>query len=242
MRGCSVVENLTQLPAGVFPAYAGMFRKRRLGGLYPHGFPRVCGDVPATSTSMAIAVRFSPHTRGCSGTSGATRRGSSVFPAYAGMFRLVVSSLSLTRRFPRIRGDVPAMVNDASSPFTFSPHTRGCSGCGAAFIQPVVVFPAYPGMFQPVLRTLPTPNGFPRIRGDVPTANPAAEGAIRFSPHTRGYSGCCARPPQKEVVFPAYAGMFPKSQPPCLPKPFSPHTRGCSRGKACNEEDSSEII
>ena len=150
------------------------------------------------------------------------------------------------RRFPRIRGDVPAMIRQIQSESGFSPHTRGCSvadgasgavhpvfphtrgcsGCGAAFIQPVVVFPAYPGMFQPVLRTLPTPNGFPRIRGDVPTANPAAEGAIRFSPHTRGYSGCCARPPQKEVVFPAYAGMFPAWSRLLNTAPSFPRIRG----------------
>ena len=146
------------------------------------------------------------------------------------------------RRFPRIRGDVPLGGKFSITDEAFSPHTRGCSCPDRLRCGLLEVFPAYAGMFQPVLRTLPTPNGFPRIRGDVPIANPAAEGAIRFSPHTRGYSGCCARPPQKEVVFPAYAGMFPKSQPPCLPKPFSPHTRGYSRGKACNEEDSSEKI
>ena len=84
-------------------------------------------------------------------------------------------------------------------------------------------------------------NRFPRIRGDVP--NPAV---------TR---------PGVDDVFPAYAGMFRPSvlhpellsgfprirgdvphtpTKPTVTLEFSPHTRGYSRGKACNEEDSSE--
>ena len=78
-------------------------------------------------------------------------------------------------------------------------------------------------------------------------------GQNAFSPHTRGCSGLKFSPRQDPQVFPAYAGMFrghrrPRPRALRFPrirgdvppsgsaverrKPFSPHTRGCSRSMA----------
>ena len=50
----------------------------------------------------------------------------------------------------------------------FSPHTRGCSRKPLAYAAAVTVFPAYAGMFRRPMRPNNRPEGFPRIRGDVP--------------------------------------------------------------------------
>ena len=143
----------------------------------------------------------------------------------------------------------------------FSPRMRGCSASTAFGREAVSVFPAYAGMFRSLPRWSSGGHCFPRIRGDVPQAGGVKWVRIKFSPHTRGSSasGCHVSP--FDLVFPAYAGKFlypaggqdphlvfsrMRGDVPCLTEStarcaqFSPHTRGYSRGKTCNEEDSSE--
>ena len=106
-RGCSPLFHRVTLWAGVFPAYAGMFR-------FPHPsthatarFPRIRGDVPLPVPRLKSTSWFSPHTRGCSlvRVPGFVKR--HVFPAYAGMFLSYPWIYASIRGFPRIRGDVP---------------------------------------------------------------------------------------------------------------------------------------
>ena len=87
MRGCSGKSGKIPTHSHVFPAYAGMFHA--VGGAREgdNGFPRVCGDVPASSNVVSNAVRFSPRMRGCSFANSFELRDDGVFPAYAGMFR-----------------------------------------------------------------------------------------------------------------------------------------------------------
>ena len=207
-----------------------------------HSFPRIRGDVPNVRNTCGLIRGFSPHTRGCSIHAPEARTSAGVFPAYAGMFRLLPRPSSSLMSFPRIRGDVPCLFIRQYRSGSFSPHTRGCSDVLEFFVVVESVFPAYAGMFSMVLPPQLGGKRFPRIRGDVPMFQGQYGQGGMFSPHTRGCSLCHWVCGEQYGVFPAYAGMFPKSQPPCLPKPFSTHTRGYSRGKACNEEDSSEII
>ena len=76
------------------------------------------------------------------------------------------------RRFPRVRGDVPHNPKPMSTPNPFSPRARGCSpGVDRQFHGPEV-FPACAGMFPcpaPLQRGY---QGFPRVRGDVPSLAP----------------------------------------------------------------------
>ena len=131
-----------------------------------------------------------------------------VFPAYAGMFRIVWKARLMLVSFPRIRGDVPLSPSLAQVCVRFSPHTRGCSYCRSWRYRGGRVFPAYAGMFPITLALLRNPPGFPRIRGDVPMKVPQGAGRREFSPHTRGCScdPTCGQKPW--AVFPAYAGMF----------------------------------
>ena len=165
------------------------------------------------------------------------------------MFRGFATLGCSPNRFPRIRGDVPALPNSTVVGFQFSPHTRGCSAAGVPVDFGEDVFPAYAGMFRPRPHSSRAPQRFPRIRGDVPTEGCRCLPQSRFSPHTRGCSAAGDPVPVRESVFPAYAGMFrnffsdisdwdsfprirgdvPRVQSePVFEWQFSPHTRGCS--------------
>ena len=85
--------------------------------------------------------------------------------------------------------------------------------------------------------------GFPRIHGDVPIAQLGRDQKLTFSPHTRGCSGHLVLAFDHLAGFPRIRGDVPTIDATLIDgQMFSPHTRGYSRDKACNEEDSSEII
>ena len=201
---------------------------------------------------MSWRGRFSPHTRGCSASGVVFAVAGAVFPAYAGMFRHRRPGGREILGFPRIRGDVPPALSQTLSKPSFSPHTRGCSGRFAWCRGGHDVFPAYAGMFRIASESGSPEQGFPRIRGDVPSWAALSTAAALFSPHTRGCSLALSNNPTMVGVFPAYAGMFPvwqlalrttqgfpriRGDVPVFPRPFntvgkfSPHTRGCSFGK-----------
>ena len=65
-RGCSAAQNSSKPELAVFPAYAGMFRKRTKRTVICLRFPRIRGDVPPPEHQYPWRPGFSPHTRGCS--------------------------------------------------------------------------------------------------------------------------------------------------------------------------------
>ena len=52
------------IPAGVFPAYAGMIPARSATRRHSKGVPRIRGDDPAGVDAVGTIVACSPHTRG----------------------------------------------------------------------------------------------------------------------------------------------------------------------------------
>ena len=131
-------------------------------------FPRIRGDVPTVNFAGLLGVAFSPHTRGCSYSTPTVGKTPGVFPAYAGMFLRRRKDHRCHLGFPRIRGDVPAMLSKFPGWEAFSPHTRGCSVLQPNWGQHRPVFPAYAGMFPEVFSSPMMGVSFPRIRGDVP--------------------------------------------------------------------------
>ena len=106
-RGCSPRLVGGHRSCRVFPAHAGMFRKRPTVVRPPRRFPRARGDVPDKERKGTI-MKF-------------------VFPAHAGMFRVLRVFCLMLSRFPRARGDVPTHRNPRGTLNMFSPRTRGCS-------------------------------------------------------------------------------------------------------------------
>ena len=151
--------------------------------------------------------------------------------------------------FPRVRGDVPAVGDQAMGVLKFSPRARGCSERNKKSGTPPLVFPACAGMFRFLPRIPPKRRSFPRVRGDVPFFQFDDGLCTVFSPRARGCSFESCIHSAHIIVFPACAGMFPymlitycmeKSFPRVrgdvpvavnLRSPastFSPRARGCS--------------
>ena len=168
MRGCSFEAERGEKFIHVFPAYAGMFRNRPPHHPTGSGFPRVCGDVPYTTTPQHSPPKFSPRMRGCSVEPVHPLIINEVFPAYAGMFQ--------GNELTQVMGSL------------FSPRMRGCSSRCTKFPPGSRVFPAYAGMFHPQPITAGRSRGFPRVCGDVPPPKKPYRQPVRFSPRMRGCS------------------------------------------------------
>ena len=165
------------------------------------------------------------------------------------MFRLVLPVFRRGASFPRVRGDVPQLVQNVFLIEPFSPRARGCSVLAWLGVEAVGVFPACAGMF-PVCHSMGlTSLRFPRVRGDVPPGCRAVGYRLLFSPRARGCSHLAPGCIRVRCVFPACAGMFLRlpawsryisSFPRVrgdVPHPthrrppkhtFSPRARGCS--------------
>ena len=172
------------------------------------GFPRASGDVPKNVLTRPSGSWFSPRERGCSLARQVRNLNAAVFPARAGMFRMLVGSRLMVLCFPRASGDVPAVGAVNVTGPTFSPRERGCSRGTRRARASADVFPARAGMFPGATAPVPRRRCFPRASGDVPKAKGVYRGRALFSPRERGcsalkgglFSHCC--------VFPARAGMF----------------------------------
>ena len=204
-----------------------MFRKRKGNHHEILSFPRVCGDVPPAGPRPWRRYMFSPRMRGCSSSGNQRMRFSSVFPAYAGMFRLAFQLHALHACFPRVCGDVPNHAKHIIVGQWFSPRMRGCSERKQKKDPHQLVFPAYAGMFRIDPNPILTCWCFPRVCGDVPYHFFDFFNPFRFSPRMRGCSSTVRVSFRTGHVFPAYAGMF-------LPS-ASPSSRGASFPRVCGD-------
>jgi len=73
----------------------------------------------------------------------------------------------------------------------------------------MMVFPAYAGVFLTKWSLPGTCASVPRIRGGVPATSSRSLASGKCSPHTRGCSFQQSLSQQLQLVFPAYAGVFP---------------------------------
>ena len=85
---------------------------------------------------------------GCSEAEEEADEQQEVFPTYVGMFRGVITSITLTNRFPHVCGDVPFFADEVRRVVAFSPRMWGCSYVRDVFPEPRIVFPTYVGMFR----------------------------------------------------------------------------------------------
>jgi len=152
----------------VFPAYAGVFLMQLLNSRHFLSVPRIRGGVPVPENFSHTLIACSPHTRGCSLAYLLAIYRNNVFPAYAGVFPSGVTLSRRARSVPRIRGGVPNYWNSQLKGGTCSPHTRGCSQFLHYTSPPIIVFPAYAGVFPPQTALASSDSGVPRIRGGVP--------------------------------------------------------------------------
>ena len=89
-----------------------------------------------------------------------------MFPARAGMNRVVICVFRVSQRVPRTRGDEP-------------PDIR-------SLLQQPQVFPARAGMNRRLANELPHRHRVPRTRGDEPDLSDLFPPRVPCSPHARG--------------------------------------------------------
>ena len=92
----------------MFPAYAGMDRPPGMRIASPACVPRLRGDGPGQTFPTLAKAKCSPPTRGWTVLMGFYRCKNCVFPAYAGMDRLIGQLMTFEQCVPRLRGDGPA--------------------------------------------------------------------------------------------------------------------------------------
>ena len=192
----------------------------------------------------------SPRTRGCSHARQERPPWESVFPAHAGVFPDNRCRVAGERRLPRARGGVPGLGVPVYKAAPSSPRTRGCSHGTHTPLVTLSVFPAHAGVFPCWSSGASSGICLPRARGGVPASFVMNVSYSSSSPRTRGCSRTIFRIVRVDQVFPAHAGVFPRSaltspRQTGLPRarggvptrsihaggvqPSSPRTRGCSR-------------
>ena len=189
-------------------------------------FPRTRGDGPRAAVPNPKGSRVSPHTRGW--TQDGRRHPVRVpgFPAHAGMDPAASRRQRRPGRFPRTRGDGPAVYRSQDDGVTVSPHTRGWTQKTSPRRRPRQGFPAHAGMDPRLADRGRTGGRFPRTRGDGPLAIRHRERQPAVSPHTRGWTPCRVRPLGEGAGFPAHAGMDPRVRRGCSAATWFPRTRG----------------
>ena len=188
MRGWTGFTRRYRSMVAVFPAHAGMDRRRQPADGRAAGVPRACGDGPAGLGIPGRDMTCSPRMRGWTGSYVARRLPSSVFPAHAGMDRGWARSRTAAGRVPRACGDGPRACRGASSFLTCSPRMRGWTVQGAGGHAAGAVFPAHAGMDRLVRRAQVAFVRVPRACGDGPAIGLAHAAEAKCSPRMRGWT------------------------------------------------------
>ena len=225
-RGWTPTTGCSTRPRWGFPAHAGMDPDDSRRRFRRSGFPRTRGDGPTHLGLTGPELQVSPHTRGWTRHQGHVRRAVRGFPAHAGMDPCRGWRAGEGTGFPRTRGDGPDATTSNNVPDTVSPHTRGWTLANLLERQVGGGVPAHAGM-DPRGRRLPRgPRGFPRTRGDGPSASRGSCLRCSVSPHTRGWTLAPLDIGRGVRGFPAHAGMDP------LPRSRRTETRWFPRTRA----------
>ena len=145
-RGWTPVPDRGRADRRGFPAHAGMDPGAGADTPPRRGLPRTRGDGPFISAPARTRSRASPHTRGWTRLQAAAERGSTGFPAHAGMDRAGRWMENRRSRLPRTRGDGPVSVVGRGFDAPASPHTRGWTRPPHALYHLLLGFPAHAGM------------------------------------------------------------------------------------------------
>ena len=212
--------------AAGFPAHAGMDPGAPPRPAARRWLPRTRGDGPGAAWPPARETPASPHTRGWTRRRDETGRAPGGFPAHAGMDPRRYRPPPGSGRLPRTRGDGPWIIQEFLFARPASPHTRGWTRGRAPGAEPERGFPAHAGMDRRRPRRADGTRRLPRTRGDGPRLQGTTTAAATASPHTRGWTPRSILLGDRQVGFPAHAGMDPCSPAAASRRRRLPRTRG----------------
>ena len=173
--------------------------------------PRASGGVSGTSSSVGGGTGYSPRKRGCFLEVIDQSRNTIVFPAQAGVFPMVRMGRRRTTRIPRASGGVSDMTRAEFFWIQYSPRKRGCFRQNRSEQTPDHVFPAQAGVFPERASLMSQGRCIPRASGGVSRSLKRADRLSSYSPRKRGCFRFRRRSPDRKHVFPAQAGVFPRT-------------------------------
>ena len=149
---------------------------------------------------------LSPHTRGSPRDDPGRGLRAGIIPAYAGKPRCCAACSTVSRDYPRIRGEAQTRAYLTQRLPGLSPHTRGSpTGRAGTALGPGII-PAYAGKPS---RSRPVParaQDYPRIRGEAEAYRLFTAFYTGLSPHTRGSPIRGDDHRRVLGIIPAYAG------------------------------------
>ena len=202
------------------PALAGMDPRHRDRTDRPSSFPRARGDGPESMAQVAALYVLPPRSRGWTLVAIVRAHGYQASPALAGMDPLRCHSRRKRKRFPRARGDGPLPGRLRDHVPGLPPRSRGWTPSATSPSLRGDASPALAGMDPDGERRHRWCLGFPRARGDGPTAQSATPVTDELPPRSRGWTRSRTRSERPSAASPALAGMDP---PP-------PHGWTCAHG------------
>ena len=191
----------------MFPAHAGISRRRCFVRSSNMSVPRPRGDLPNSSMTCSSMSRCSPPTRGSPFDWQFRRHGQRVFPAHAGISRWRIGAFRIPMSVPRPRGDLPTNRDTGEQEVQCSPPTRGSPERAKREERNNMVFPAHAGISRNPPATARAARRVPRPRGDLPPMSETGSGGRACSPPTRGSPGKPGADASDQHVFPAHAGI-----------------------------------
>ena len=124
-RGSTFDPTVVKSLIVVYPACAGIVLDRLVSAVTSAGLPRMRGDRPHLIRKTKIAIWFTPHARGSTGLIHMLESLAKVYPACAGIDRLLHLHREGEKGLPRMRGDRPLFWFHCHCNITFTPHARG---------------------------------------------------------------------------------------------------------------------
>jgi len=195
------------LCATVYPACAGIDLLTANTFQAVIGLPRMRGDRPSPGSFSSLSFEFTPHARGSTVTLACGSSLILVYPACAGIDRLLMVCCGNIECLPRMRGDRPHPLDGAAYALSFTPHARGSTRQRSRCSVWLRVYPACAGIDLGSAKDSNSIHSLPRMRGDRPDTVKVLTIITAFTPHARGSTPipvrCCRRRP----VYPACAGI-----------------------------------
>ncbi len=207
MRGCTAADFPFLPRALLFPAHAGMHRRRRRPRAHRKPVPRACGDAPAGDVVTFAGDTCSPRMRGCTAVVERSCAAVALFPAHAGMHRPPRCTAAAHGAVPRACGDAPTPRGRQIAPRICSPRMRGCTAAGLDEQLAAPLFPAHAGMHRHLRRQGTRLRPVPRACGDAPKPEQFYADLLRCSPRMRGCTDGSEGDVPAGALFPAHAGM-----------------------------------
>ena len=147
-RGSTAVFPVVPYARCVYPACAGIHRRRGGARILPRRLPRMRGDPPGVTPGFVALLRSTPHARGSTLQCLSAPPVVSVYPACAGIHLNPAPLSDTCICLPRMRGDPPGgglhlAVFDGSTP-----HARGSTRLWPLMMVPSSVYPACAGIHR----------------------------------------------------------------------------------------------